>query len=113
MNVITPIAKTLFTGKTHSKAGRDGFARSSDGFVDLSHEFRHITRHSLLRMERLPPRLRVTGLSRRDRPVLPVRSQRADCSITSSIASGIPFLQPQRLRHQRLRGVEAPLQRLA
>jgi len=35
MNVITPIAKTLFTGKTHSKAGRDGFARSSDGFVDL------------------------------------------------------------------------------
>lgn len=35
MNAITPIAKTLFTGKTHSKAGRDGFARSSDGFVDL------------------------------------------------------------------------------
>src|SRR3979490_2777556 len=35
MNAIIPIAKTLFTGKTHSKAGRDGFARSSDGFVDL------------------------------------------------------------------------------
>jgi lipoyl-dependent peroxiredoxin len=35
MNAITPNAKTLFTGKTHSRGGRDGFARSSDGFVDL------------------------------------------------------------------------------
>src|SRR4051812_24086196 len=35
MNAITPIAKTLFTGRTHAKSGRDGFARSSDGFVDL------------------------------------------------------------------------------
>jgi len=35
MDAITPNAKTLFTGKTHSKGGRDGFARSSDGFVDL------------------------------------------------------------------------------
>ena len=35
MNVMTPNAKILFTGKTHSKAGRDGFARSSDGFLDL------------------------------------------------------------------------------
>lgn len=35
MNAITPTAKTLFTGKTHSKSGRDGYARSADGFVDL------------------------------------------------------------------------------
>nr|WP_298681833.1 Ohr family peroxiredoxin [uncultured Dongia sp.] len=28
-------AKTLFTGRTHSTGGRDGGARSSDGFVDL------------------------------------------------------------------------------
>ena len=35
MNAIIPNTKTLFTGRTHSKAGRDGFARSSDGFVDL------------------------------------------------------------------------------
>lgn len=35
MNAIIPNAKTLFTGRTHSKGGRDGFARSSDGFVDL------------------------------------------------------------------------------
>jgi osmotically inducible protein OsmC len=35
MNAITPTAKTLFTGKTHSKSGRDGFARSADGFLDL------------------------------------------------------------------------------
>ena len=35
MNAITSNAKTLYTGRTHSKAGRDGFARSSDGFVDL------------------------------------------------------------------------------
>ena len=30
MNAIISNAKTLFTGRTHSKAGRDGFARSSD-----------------------------------------------------------------------------------
>jgi Ohr subfamily peroxiredoxin len=35
MDAITPNAKTLFTGRTHSKSGREGFARSSDGFVDL------------------------------------------------------------------------------
>lgn len=35
MNTITQTAKTLFTGKTHSKAGKDGYAKSADGFVDL------------------------------------------------------------------------------
>ena len=37
MNVITPnaTAKTLFTGKTHSKSGRDGYSKSADGFVDF------------------------------------------------------------------------------
>ena len=28
-------AKTLFSGKTHNTAGRNGGARSSDGFLDL------------------------------------------------------------------------------
>jgi Ohr subfamily peroxiredoxin len=28
-------AKTLFTGKTHSTGGRNGAARSGDGFLDL------------------------------------------------------------------------------
>jgi Ohr subfamily peroxiredoxin len=28
-------AKVLFTGKTHITAGRDGAARSSDGFLDI------------------------------------------------------------------------------
>ena len=35
MNAITPTAKTLFTGKTHNKSGRDGYAKSADGFLDL------------------------------------------------------------------------------
>ena len=35
MNVQTPNAKTLFTGKTHSKSGRDGYSKSADGFVDF------------------------------------------------------------------------------
>jgi osmotically inducible protein OsmC len=34
-NAQTPNAKTLFTGKTHSKSGSDGYAKSADGFVDL------------------------------------------------------------------------------
>ena len=28
-------AKVLFTGKTHTTAGRDGAARSADGFLDI------------------------------------------------------------------------------
>jgi osmotically inducible protein OsmC len=28
-------AKVLFTGKTHTTNGHDGFARSSDGFLDI------------------------------------------------------------------------------
>jgi len=35
MNGITQNAKTLFTGRTHSKAGTDGYARSADGSLDL------------------------------------------------------------------------------
>jgi osmotically inducible protein OsmC len=35
MNAIAPTAKTLFTAKTHSTSGRDGTAKSADGFVDL------------------------------------------------------------------------------
>jgi osmotically inducible protein OsmC len=36
MNAITPTAKTLFTAKTHSKSGRDGYAKSADGFLDIN-----------------------------------------------------------------------------
>jgi lipoyl-dependent peroxiredoxin len=32
---MTTTAKVLFTGKTHTTAGRDGAARSSDGFLDI------------------------------------------------------------------------------
>lgn len=35
MTTATQTAKTLFTGRTHSKSGQDGFAKSADGFVDL------------------------------------------------------------------------------
>ena len=32
---MTTTAKVLFTGRTHTTGGRDGAARSSDGFVDI------------------------------------------------------------------------------
>ncbi|HET6159880.1 MAG TPA: Ohr family peroxiredoxin [Dongiaceae bacterium] len=32
---MTTTAKVLFTGRTHTTGGRDGAARSSDGFVDV------------------------------------------------------------------------------
>jgi lipoyl-dependent peroxiredoxin len=32
---MTTTAKVLFTGRTHTTGGRDGAARSSDGFIDL------------------------------------------------------------------------------
>ena len=37
MNAIAPTAtaKTLFTANVHSKSGRDGYAKSADGSVDL------------------------------------------------------------------------------
>jgi Ohr subfamily peroxiredoxin len=36
MSVLTPTAKTLFTGKTHITAGPDGAARSQDGTLDIA-----------------------------------------------------------------------------
>jgi Ohr subfamily peroxiredoxin len=35
MNAITPNAKILFTGRTHTTSGKDGAAKSSDGFLDV------------------------------------------------------------------------------
>jgi Ohr subfamily peroxiredoxin len=35
LNTHAPAAKTLFTGRTHTSAGRDGHGRSEDGFVDV------------------------------------------------------------------------------
>jgi lipoyl-dependent peroxiredoxin len=35
MNAIAPAAKILYTGRTHSKSGPDGYARSADGSVNL------------------------------------------------------------------------------
>jgi lipoyl-dependent peroxiredoxin len=32
---MTTTAKVLFTGRTHTTGGRDGAARSSDGFLDI------------------------------------------------------------------------------
>jgi osmotically inducible protein OsmC len=32
---MTPTEKVVFTGKTHNTAGRNGGARSSDGFLDI------------------------------------------------------------------------------
>jgi Ohr subfamily peroxiredoxin len=35
LNTNNTPAKTLFTGRTHTSAGRDGAGRSEDGFVDV------------------------------------------------------------------------------
>ena len=60
---MTQIDKVLYTGKTHTTGGRDGFARSSDGALDIKlsppgkHQGRHQSRTALRRrLVRLLPR---------------------------------------------------------
>jgi len=93
MNAITPIAKTLFTGRTHSKSGRDGFARSSDGFVDLRLAQPHPAAEQLFAAAWSACYMGAIELAAGQRKIKPAGSPEVDAEIDLNNAGGSFFLR--------------------
>ena len=98
MNVATPnaqaaTAKTLFTGKTHSKAGRDGFARSSDGFVDLKVAQPHPAAEQLFAAAWSACYMGAIEVAAGQRKIKLAGSPEVDAEIDLNIAGGSYFLR--------------------
>jgi osmotically inducible protein OsmC len=93
MDAITPNAKTLFTGKTHSKSGRDGFARSSDGFVDLKLSQPHPAAEQLFAAAWSACYMGAIELAAGQRKVKLAGSPEVDAEIDLNNAGGSYFLQ--------------------
>jgi len=93
MNVMTPNAKILFTGKTHSKAGRDGFARSSDGFVDLKVAQPHPAAEQLFAAAWSACYMGAIEVAAGQRKIKLAGSPEVDAEIDLNIAGGSYFLR--------------------
>jgi Ohr subfamily peroxiredoxin len=93
MNAIIPNAKTLFTGRTHSKAGRDGFARSSDGFVDLKLSQPHPAAEQLFAAAWSACYMGAIELAAGQRKIKLAGSPEVDAEIDLSNAGGSFFLR--------------------
>jgi Ohr subfamily peroxiredoxin len=93
MNAIIPNAKTLFTGRTHSKAGRDGFAHSSDGFVDLKLSQPHPAAEQLFAAAWSACYMGAIELAAGQRKIKLAGSPEVDAEIDLSNAGGSFFLR--------------------
>jgi len=93
MDAITPKAKILFTGKTHSKAGRDGFARSSDGFVDLKLPQPHPAAEQLYAAAWSACYMGAIEVAAGQRKIKLAGSPEVDAEIDLNIAGGSYFLR--------------------
>ena len=93
MDAITPNAKTLFTGKTHSKSGRDGFARSSDGFVDLKLPQPHPAAEQLFAAAWSACYMGAIEVAAGQRKIKLAGSPEVDAEIELNIAGGSYFLR--------------------
>ena len=93
MDAITPNAKTLFTGKTHSKAGRDGFARSSDGFVDLKLPQPHPAAEQLFAAAWSACYMGAIEVAAAQRKIKLADSPEVDAEIDLNLAGGSYFLR--------------------
>ena len=93
MDAITPNAKTLFTGKAHSKAGRDGFARSSDGFVDLKLPQPHPAAEQLFAAAWSACYMGAIEVAAGQRKIKLAGSPEVDAEIELNIAGGSYFLR--------------------
>ena len=95
MNAITPThtAKTLFTGKVHSKSGRDGYAKSADGFVDLKMTQPHPAAENLFAAAWSACYLGALGLAAAQRKVKLPSEPSVDTTIDLSNANGAFFLR--------------------
>ena len=93
MNAITPTAKTLFTGKVHSKSGRDGFAKSADGFVDLKMTAPHPAAENLFAAAWSACYMGAIELAAAQRKIKLAGSPEVDAEIDLNNAGGSYFLQ--------------------
>ena len=93
MNAITPTAKTLFTGKVHSKSGRDGFAKSADGFVDLQMTAPHPAAENLFAAAWSACYMGAIELAAAQRKIKLAGSPEVDAEIDLNNAGGSYFLQ--------------------
>jgi Ohr subfamily peroxiredoxin len=93
MNAITPTAKTLFTGKVHSKSGRDGYAKSADGFVDLKMSAPHPAAENLFAAAWSACYMGAIELAAAQRKIKLGGSPEVDAEIDLNNAGGSYFLQ--------------------
>ena len=93
MNAVTPNAKIVFTGRTHSKGGRDGFARSSDGFVDLKLSQPHPAAEQLFAAAWSACYMGAIELAAAQRKIKLAGSPEVDAEIDLNLAGGSYFLR--------------------
>ena len=93
MNAITQTAKTLFTGKVHSKSGRDGYAKSADGFVDLQLSQPHPAAENLFGAAWSACYMGAIELAAAQRKIKLAGSPEVDAEIDLNNAGGSYFLQ--------------------
>ena len=93
MNAITQTAKTLFTGKVHSKSGRDGYAKSADGFVDLQLAQPHPAAENLFAAAWSACYMGAIELAAAQRKIKLAGSPEVDAEIDLNNAGGSYFLQ--------------------
>jgi lipoyl-dependent peroxiredoxin len=92
MNTISPTAKTLFTGKTHSKSGKDGYAKSVDGFVDLQMPQPHPAAENLFAAAWSACYMGAIELAAAQRKIKLAGSPEVDAEIDLNLVSGSYFL---------------------
>ena len=88
-----PTSKVIFTGMTHSKAGRDGFARSSDGFVDLKLSQPHPAAEQLFAAAWSACYMGAIELAAAQRKIKLAGSPEVDAEIDLNLAGGAYFLR--------------------
>ena len=93
MNATTPNAKIVFTGRTHSKAGKDGYAKSADGFVDLQMPQPHPAAENLFAAAWSACYMGAIELAAAQRKIKLAGSPEVDAEIDLNLAGGSYFLR--------------------
>ncbi|MCA6123688.1 Ohr family peroxiredoxin [Bradyrhizobium sp. WSM 1704] len=89
---MTATAKVLFTGKTHTTAGRDGAARSRDGFLDIKLPQPHPAAENLFGAAWSACYIGAIGLAAAQREVKLPSEPEVDAEINLNQAGGAFFL---------------------
>jgi Ohr subfamily peroxiredoxin len=95
MNAITPTAhaKTLFSAQVHSRSGRDGYAKSADGSVDLKVSQPHPLAENLYAAAWSACYMGAIELAAAQRKVKLAGNPEVDARIDLNLAGGAFFLK--------------------